>query len=619
MKKTPRHAAAAVLLSAACLAPFAGAQAATQAPRRGVESSPSASPQQAQPAPRASSEIARAESSAKLFYGVLLGELSVGRGSAGDGYALLLDAARQTGDARLYQRATEIALQARSGDSALLSARAWVTAQPESREANRFVLQILVALNRIEESAAPLRKELEFARSDSLILTYAAIPVLYARASDKNQARAVVEQALAGELQSPANPAQGAAAWVAVGRMRLAAGDSTGTLEAAQRAQALEPTAEGPAILALELLDPKNPLAEPIVRKYLEGRPTPPLRMAYASALLENQRGAEAMQQVLAITEQTPDFADAWLLLGNLQLQDDQPDRAEASVRRYLSLVDAEVATAAPDASSAGASAQQAPARRRVLDQAYLLMAQIAEKRGDLPAVESWLDKVESPQALLNVQMRRASVLARQGKLEDGRRLIRAVPARTPADARLKLMAEVQLLRDNDRRQDVYDLLAQASAQNPTDPDLLYDQAMAAERLDRIEDAERLLREVIRLRPDYHHAYNALGFSLADRNVRLPEAKQLIQKALEFVPDDPFINDSLGWVEFRLGNRAEARRILEKAYTAKPDAEIAAHLGEVLWTAGDKDRARAVWREGRSLNPDNETLEQTLKRLGVRP
>jgi tetratricopeptide (TPR) repeat protein len=617
MKKTPRHAAAAVLLSTAVLTAFPGAQAATQMPRRGAESGPAAASPQAQPAPRASSEAARAESSAKLFYGVLLGELAVGRGSPGDGYALLLDAARQTGDERLYQRATEIALQARSGEPALLSARAWVTAHPESREANRFVLQILVALNRIEESAAPLRRELAFAKSDGLILTYAAIPALYARASDKNQARAVVEQALADGLNAPADPAQGAAAWVAVGRMRLAAGDTTGTLEAAQRAQALEPAAEGPAILALELLDPKNPLAEPIVRKYLEGAPTPPLRMAYATALLENQRGAEALQQVLAITEQAPDFADAWLLLGNLQLQDDQPDRAEASVRRYLSLVDAPGSAAAPEA--AGGPSATGTARRRVLDQAYLLMAQIAEKRGDLPSVERWLDRVESPQALLNVQMRRASVLVRQGKLEEGRRLIRAVPVRTPADARLKLMAEVQLLRDNDRRQDVYDLLAQAAAQNPTDPDLLYDQAMAAERLDRIADAERLLREVIRLRPDYHHAYNALGFSLADRNVRLPEAKQLIQKALEFVPDDPFINDSLGWVEFRLGNRAEARRILEKAFTAKPDAEIAAHLGEVLWASGDRDRARAVWREGRSLNPDNETLLQTLKRLGVRP
>lgn len=617
MKKTPRHAAAAVLLSTACLAPFAAAQAATQAPRRGAEPAPSA-PAQSLPSPRSSSETARAESSAKLFYSVLLGELSVGRGDPGDGYALLLDAARQTGDARLYQRATEIALQARSGDSALLAARAWVTAHPESRDANRFVLQILVALNRIEESAAPLRKELDFAKADnSALLTYAAIPALYARASDKNQARAVVEQALAGQLQAPAGPAQGAAAWVAVGRMRLAAGDSTGTLEAAQRAQALEPAAEGPAILALELFDPKNPLAEPIVRKYLEGRPTPPLRMAYATALLENQRGAEALQQVYAITEQTPDFADAWLLLGNLQLQDDQLDRAEASVRRYLALVDADP-QAAPSASSADAPGA-APARRRVLDQAYLLMAQIAEKRGDLPAVEGWLDKVESPQALLNVQMRRASVLARQGKLDEGRKLIRAVPARTPADARLKLMAEVQLLRDNDRRQAVYDLLAQAAAQNPTDPDLLYDQAMAAEKLDRIDDAERLLRQVIRLRPDYHHAYNALGFSLADRNVRLPEAKQLIQKALEFVPEDPFINDSLGWVEFRMGNRAEARRILEKAYAAKPDAEIAAHLGEVLWSMGERDRARTVWREGRSLNPDNETLVQTLKRLGARP
>jgi tetratricopeptide (TPR) repeat protein len=152
-------------------------------------------------------------------------------------------------------------------------------------------------------------------------------------------------------------------------------------------------------------------------------------------------------------------------------------------------------------------------------------------------------------------QNRRASILAGQGKLDEARKLIRAMPERTPADARMKLMAEVQLLRDNKQYKAAYDLLAQAVAKDPRDTDLLYDQAMLAEKLDDFAEMERLLRQVMALKPDYHHAYNALGYSLAERNVRLPEAKQLIQKALEFAPGDPFISDSLGWVEFRMGNR----------------------------------------------------------------
>ena len=147
----------------------------------------------------------------------------------------------------------------------------------------------------------------------------------------------------------------------------------------------------------------------------------------------------------------------------------------------------------------------------------------------------------------------------------------------------------------------------------------LYDQAMLAEKLDNLPEMERLLREVIALKPDYHHAYNALGFSLAERGLRLPEAKQLIQKSLEYAPGDPYISDSLGWVEFKMGNKGEALRILDTAYKARPDPEIAAHLGEVLWSVGDRDRAQAVWREGLLIGADNDTLQETLKRLRVKP
>jgi len=163
-----------------------------------------------------------------------------------------------------------------------------------------------------------------------------------------------------------------------------------------------------------------------------------------------------------------------------------------------------------------------------------------------------------------------------------------------------------------------HDLLAQAVTKSPRDTDLLYDQAMMAEKLSQLPEMERLLRRVTEIKPDAYNAYNALGYSLADRNLRLPEAKQLIKKALEFVPNDPFIRDSLAWVEFRMGNNAEAVKIFADAFKTNPDAEIAAHYGEVLWTMGQRDKAIAIWREGQLLNPENETLLETLKRLKVR-
>ena len=254
----------------------------------------------------------------------------------------------------------------------------------------------------------------------------------------------------------------------------------------------------------------------------------------------------------------------------------------------------------------------------RGLAQAYLSLAQIAEKRKDFAAAEDWVNKIENDEDMMQAQTRRASILANQGKLAEGRQLIRGLPERNPGDVRLKLVAEIGLLRDLKQYQMAYDLLGEAIVKFPAEADLVYDQAMMAEKLGRLADMERLIRRVIQIKPEYHNAYNALGYSFAERNVRLPEAKELIKKALEYVPADPFIQDSLGWVEFRLGNQAEAVRIFAIAFKAKPDAEIAAHYGEVLWSMGQRDKAMVIWREGQLLNPENETLVETLKRFKVK-
>lgn len=538
---------------------------------------------------------------AELFYQLLLGELSARGAEPGSGFSLLLDAARKTNDPALYQRAVEVAFQSRAGEAALQAARAWKQAHPASREANRFVLQILLALNRVADSSEPLKTELALVDPRERNAAIGAVPRLYSRAADKKLAALVVEQALGDAM---ANPATAAAAWTTVGRVRLAAGDTAGALDAARRGQNANPRSESPALLALELMDPRVPQAEPIVRKYMEGKPLPEIRMGYARALLDAQRQAEAAQQLQIVTSEKPELAEAWLAQGTLQVQENQLAPAEASLSKYVELAQAQ---------------RSGEARSRGLAQAYLALAQIAEKRRDYVGATAWLDRIENAQDLISAQARRASILARQGRMEDGRKLIRALPERTPADARMKLTAEVQLLRDQKQYRPAYDLLAQASAKDPKDVDLLYDQAMLAEKLNNLPEMERLLRQVIATKPDHHHAYNALGYSLADRNLRLQEARQLIQKALDFAPNDPFISDSLGWVEFKLGNRAEALRILETAYKARPDAEIAAHLGEVLWTAGQRERAQSVWKEGLLLNPENETLQETLKRLRVRP
>lgn len=538
---------------------------------------------------------------AELFYELLMGEMTTSRGDPGTGYALILDAARRSGDEQLYRRATEIALQSRSGEYALMAVRAWKEALPQSRDANRYMLRILVALNRISDSEAPLRQELASAPSRDKISTIRALPQLYSRAGDKAEAAQVVRRALQRELS---HPAIGPIAWITVGRMDLAAGNKAGALEAASHAHAQDASDDGAAMLALELLGEGVTQAEPLLTDYLAGKHLPEVRMAYVRLLLESQRLADAQTQLDAVTREQADMPEAWLLQASLHLRGGRLEQAEAALRRFTELLE---------------NLPSTPQRKRALTQAYLMHAQVAEKRGDYAGAENWLSRIDDAAELLTAQSRRAALLARQGRLEEARALIRAVPAKNPDEERLKLQAEAQLLRESKQYAQAYEVLGKAAALAPEDNDLAYDQAMLAEKASRPAEMERLLRAIIARQPDYHHALNALGFSLADRGERLQEAKALIVKALEFAPNDPFITDSLGWVEFRLGNRREALAILERAFRTQPDAEIAAHIGEVLWSLGQRERARAIWREGLRINKDNETLKATLERLGVRP
>jgi tetratricopeptide (TPR) repeat protein len=331
-----------------------------------------------------------------------------------------------------------------------------------------------------------------------------------------------------------------------------------------------------------------------------------------------SQRYGDAVGQLEAVTRNEPKLAAPWITLGALHLELRQPKQAIAALERYVELAQADDGKEAdPHGAVDDEEAVAAAAPDRGLTQAWLMLAQAAEQQGDFKAAEAWLEKVDSPQRALEVLSRRASLMARQGKLPEARELIRRAPERTEEDGRAKLLAEVGILRDSKSWGEASKVLSSANQKYPDDIDLLYEQSMMAEKLNRLEEMERLLRRVIELKPDHHHAHNALGYSLAERNLRLPEAKALIQKALEIAPGEPFITDSLGWVEYRMGNRDEALRLLRGAYQSRPDPEIAAHLGEVLWVTGQREEARRVWREGRSKDSANDVLRETLARLRV--
>lgn len=541
----------------------------------------------------------------ELFYELLVSEMTAQAGDPGSAYALMLDAARKSNSARLYERAIEIAYRARSGDAALQAAQAWARAQPASKEANRYQFQILLGLNKIAETQEPLKRELAGMTAAERAQAISLVPRYFARTTDKKLAATVVEKALAADLN---NRTTGPAAWAAIGSMRMQADDTDGALDAAKKGATLDPESEDVVLLAVALMGAKVPAAQALVRKYLEGKPAAEVRMAYARHAINTQRYDEAYTQMQLLTAEKPDYAEAWLLRGSLELQDAKLPLAESSLKTYVALNP-------PPKEAAGQTATMG----RGLVQAYILLSQVAEQGKRLDEAKAYLDQIISPKDALRIQRRHAAILVRQGKLDLAREAIRSVPELQASDALEKINAEVQLLRDAQQYAAAYELLRQASVQYPDDTELVYDLAMMAEKLGKLDEMEQLLRKVIASKPDYHHAYNALGYSLADRNIRLNEARQLITQALTFAPGDPFIVDSLAWVEYRLGNTAEAIQLLQEAFKARPDAEIAAHLGEVLWSVGQKDQATAIWKEGITLNPQNETLRETMRRLGGAP
>jgi tetratricopeptide (TPR) repeat protein len=251
--------------------------------------------------------------------------------------------------------------------------------------------------------------------------------------------------------------------------------------------------------------------------------------------------------------------------------------------------------------------------------QGHILLAQIADINSQPNEALAYLAQIDSPQDAMRVLKLRTTILAKQGKLAEARQVIRNAPESSEGEDRAKRGIEIQLLRDHQLFAEAYTLLEQAIAKYPQDYDFAYDQAMVAEKLGKLVEMEQILRRIIAAKSDYHHAYNALGYSFAERNIRLPEARQLIDQALKSAPNDPYILDSLAWVEFRSGNNAEALRILQNAYKTRPDAEIAAHLGEVLWVMGQRNEALDIWRQGTQLNPDNATLQETIARLTRKP
>lgn len=593
-----RHRRAAWLLAGALCSPLAMAQNPVAVPPVNPVAAPSAL-------------------DAELFAQILVSELDLRQGEAAQAIQRMTALARRYKDEQLFRRAVDMAVQARAPEPAVATLKTWRQTLPRSVAAAEVQAQILAALGRANEAAEAARAWIELTPAPQRPAVLLGLPRLVVKGE---QAAALVPPLEALLKPWRDAPATRLPALLATARLRMAAGELSRAVDAAREAQALDATSDGAAVIGLELMD-REPGAESLVTTYLNNaRPAAGIvRIGYARRLTAAQRFKEAASTLEAATASDPQLASAWLMQGALQLELGQPARARDALKRFVELRNRQVADQAAQASADGADDDEADdGITQQLSQAHLMLAQASEQLGDFQDAQEWLDRLgeqaRSPAALT----RRASVLARQGRIDEAKALLMQLPEGTPEQARSKVLSQTQLLRDAQRWQEAYDLLQQANSRFQDDAELLYEQALLEEKFGKHDDMERLLRRVIQIKPDQQHAYNALGYSLADRGLRLEEARQLIGKALQLAPGDPFITDSLGWVEFRLGNRQDALKLLRDAYDRRPDAEIAAHLGEVLWSDGQRDAALTVWRAGRDRDAGNEVLKQTLQRLKVR-
>ncbi|MGQ9685683.1 MAG: tetratricopeptide repeat protein [Thiobacillaceae bacterium] len=536
-------------------------------------------------APQPVAAPSRQELSPQLLYQFLLSEIAGQRGELTLASEALLDLAVKTRDPRIAQRATEMAIFARKPANALKSAQLWLEGEPDSLKARQTNVSLLINSGRLKDA----RPHLEWLLNNggrSVGESFLQLPGLLLRHQDKPAVLALMTELAASYPSVPE-------ASYAVAQVAWHAGQSERAMQAADEALRLKPGWEAVALFKGQILQRKGEeLVERYWQDFLAQHPDArEVRLALARQYARMSRFEEARAQFETLRSQGQGKPEILVSLGLLAMQMNDLDAAEGYFREALANEDAD------------------------RDQVRMYLGQLCEARRRYEEALAWYRSVQDGRNLFDAGLKAAVVLGKLGRVDEGRTLLAGLTADTDADRIQIIQAEAQMLREARDYKQVYDVLSRGLKAMPEAPELLYDRAMAAEKLGRLDALEQDLRLLIRLKPDHAHAYNALGYTLADRTDRIAEAIELLGQALKLAPDDPFILDSMGWAQFKAGRLDEAIDYLKRAYAKRPDPEIAAHLGEALWVRGDREEARRIWQGSLRLHPDDESLRETLGRL----
>ena len=532
--------------------------------------------------------------SAQRVFQILAAEIAAQRGQIGTAAATWLALARETRDPKAAQRATELALTDRSGGRAIEAAEFWLELEPDATIPAMALETLWLSNGQLDRAEPLIARQLEAARkTEQLSERYGPLTRNLLRAPDRLAALALLDRVSVIDLDQ-------AAARIARATLAHAAGNQGRAAAEIRSAAALRPGSEEVALTAATVLTVDatgRQEAISLLRAFVDAQPKAPrARFALARLYAIDGRLDEALAQLNRTLADEPDDPSTLFAAAHLAAELKRPAEATQLMSRWVEL-----------------PGEPGPER----NPGWMFLARIAEDQGQPEQTLRWLEQISDGDEQIEALVHRALVLGRLKRADDGRALLSSADPKTSRDRTRVVQARAELLREDGRPAEAFDVVDAGLAAQPDEPQLLYDRAMLCERLGRLDRMESDLRRLITLRPNHAHAYNALGYTFADRNVRLDEARTLIERAVQLAPEDPQILDSMGWIAYRQGKTDEAINWLQRAWAIRNDPEIGAHLGEVLWRIGRNADAITIWNQAIGRDPSNTLLRETRDRLGA--
>jgi len=520
----------------------------------------------------------------EFVYKFLLAEIAAQRGDLNSAGHIYLDLAKLTKDLTIARRATDIAGFARNGRLAMDSAQVWSELDQNSIEAKQILAELLIASGNLAK-AKPLIEELlqkEQTRADGFLYLNGLLAKVE---NKKNALRFIINIAKPYPKLAEAH--------FSIAHAAFFAGDKKLAQKELNIVNSLKPDWQTAALFQGFILSHEWPeKAVEFYRNYLEKYPDAnEVRLEYAKVLTSLKKFALAKQEFLKLVNGSLASPEISLTVALLAVELEDSKLAEEYLNQSLE------------------RGYNQP------DRIYLYLARIHDERGEAKKALSYLDKVASGEFFMDAKLYAAEIISKSQSVDDAINSLDQYKNLNGQEKLKFLQAKTALYFNNNRAQDAWTLMAKEEENFKNVPEFKFDYALLAEKMGNTLLMEQLLKEAIKLKPDYALAYNALGYSYADRNIKLQEAKKYIEIALSIQPNNHYILDSMGWVYFRLGDLDIAYQFVKKAYDIKADPEIAAHLGEILWKQGKQIEAKRIWNESLTINPSNTVLVETSQRL----